>query len=144
MTFANSFATRQHYRNISESEMRTSRSNLANLARNARTGKAVHMTGPALRDLLYAVGSGIIREKTVDAEAIHHVVFLPVQMLTADAVSVGVEVWSWIIAQRPTAEHKVMAEIVTAMSWTLHKRKGVFSTSMKCVRLRSLRFAYWY
>lgn len=129
--FANSFATRQHFRKVSYVDANNARNNLSELLKQVKTKKHVEVQPHKLRDMLYTSASTIISAKDPDHQAIYSLVHLPVRMLTTDSVAAGVEVWSWIISQRPALLQKVVAEVAAAWQWTVHRRRGLFSSSLK-------------
>jgi phosphatidylinositol 4-kinase len=44
---------------------------------------------------------------------------------------VGIEVWTWVIAEKPEIEVALMTEVLAAWSDTIKHEKGIFSTSLK-------------
>jgi hypothetical protein len=51
------------------------------------------------------------------------------------SVAAGVDVWTWLLSERPSVEMALLTEIVAAWTWTIKKRKGLFSTALKYVLL---------
>jgi phosphatidylinositol 4-kinase len=60
-------------------------------------------------------------------------VFLPFKVFTPSAISAGIEIWTWVISEKPEVEITLMAEVLTAWSETIKHGKGIFSTTLKCV-----------
>lgn len=60
-----------------------------------------------------------------------HLVALPFEVFTPAAIAAGIEVWTWIIAERPEFEIGVMMEINSAWLATVRFERGMFSTSQK-------------
>jgi phosphatidylinositol 4-kinase len=58
-------------------------------------------------------------------------VILPFEIFTPAAISAGIEVWTWVIAEKPEYEIGVMMEINSAWLCSVKQEKGMFSTSMK-------------
>jgi phosphatidylinositol 4-kinase len=60
-------------------------------------------------------------------------VALPFEVSTPSAVSAGIEIWTWAIAEKPDMEVGLMGEVLAAWSDTIRQEKGIFSTSLECV-----------
>lgn len=58
-------------------------------------------------------------------------VALPFEVFTPPAISAGIEVWTWVISEKPEFEIGVMMEINSAWLSSVKHEKGMFSTSMK-------------
>lgn len=69
-----------------------------------------------------------------DPIVLHEMVSIPVRILIEGAVSIGLEVWSWVIDARPDLESRVMIEVSDAWYYTVQLKQGLFSDSLKCVR----------
>ncbi len=72
-----------------------------------------------------------------DYELLHYLVALPFEVATPAAISTGIEVWTWVIAEKNDIEVALMSEILSAWSYTIRQEKGIFSTSLKLVVLPS-------
>lgn len=46
-------------------------------------------------------------------------------------MATGIEVWTWVIAEKPVVEVVLISEILAAWFSTVRERKGVFSQSLK-------------
>jgi phosphatidylinositol 4-kinase len=68
-----------------------------------------------------------------DYELLHYLVALPFEVSTPSALSAGIEIWTWAIAEKPDIEVGLMGEVLAAWSDTIRQEKGIFSTSLKCV-----------
>jgi phosphatidylinositol 4-kinase len=66
-----------------------------------------------------------------DYEIVHYLVSLPFGVATPSAIAVGVEVWSWIIAEKAAAEVALMGEILSAWSDTIKLERGIFSRTLE-------------
>jgi phosphatidylinositol 4-kinase len=62
-------------------------------------------------------------------------VALPFEVFTPSAISAGIEIWTWVIAEKLEVEVALMIEVLTAWSETIKHGKGIFSTSLKSVML---------
>lgn len=62
---------------------------------------------------------------------LHHLVTLPFEVFTPSAIAAGIEVWTWVIAEKPGAEVVLISEILAAWFATVRDRKGVFSRCLK-------------
>jgi len=75
--------------------------------------------------------SPLLKYRKCEYELLHYLVVLPVEVGTPSAISAGIEVWSWIISEKPDIEVAFMSEVVTAWSDTIKHERGLFSTSLK-------------
>ena len=66
-----------------------------------------------------------------------HLVALPFEVFTPASVAAGIDVWTWIISEKPEYEIGVMMEITSAWLATVRFERGMFSTSQKCSELHS-------
>ena len=66
-----------------------------------------------------------------DRDLLHSVVALPFEVFGPPAISTGIEVWTWIIGERPETEIPLIMEISIAWTATMKRRAGLFSGSMK-------------
>jgi phosphatidylinositol 4-kinase len=62
---------------------------------------------------------------------LHYLVALPFGVATPSAIASGIEVWSWLIAEKSEVEVSLMGEILSAWSDTIMLQKGLFSKSLK-------------
>jgi phosphatidylinositol 4-kinase len=66
-----------------------------------------------------------------DYELMKHLVALPFEVFTPAAIAAGIDVWTWIISEKPEYEIRVMMEINSAWLATVRFERGMFSTSLK-------------
>jgi phosphatidylinositol 4-kinase len=64
---------------------------------------------------------------------LHYLVSLPFGVASPLAIAAGIEVWSWVIAEKPEVEVSLMGEILSAWSDTVRLQTGLFSRSLKLV-----------
>jgi phosphatidylinositol 4-kinase len=57
---------------------------------------------------------------------------------TPSAISAGIEIWTWAIAEKPDIEVALIGEVLSAWSDTIRQEKGIFSTSLKYVYIHPL------
>jgi len=60
-------------------------------------------------------------------------VALPFEVATPSAIVAGIDVWTWVIAEKPDLEVALMSEVLSAWSDNIKHEKGIFSTSLKYV-----------
>jgi phosphatidylinositol 4-kinase len=60
-----------------------------------------------------------------------YLVVLPFEVFTPAAIAAGIEVWTWVISEKPEYEIGVMMEINSAWLATVRFERGMFSTSQK-------------
>jgi len=66
-------------------------------------------------------------------ELLHYIVALPFEVATPSAIATGIEVWTWVIAEKSDVEVALMSEVLSAWSDNIKHEKGIFSTSVKYV-----------
>ena len=66
-------------------------------------------------------------------------VALPFEVFTPASVATGIDVWTWVISEKPEYEIGVMMEINSAWLATVRFERGMFSTSQK---YSDLHFSY--
>ena len=69
-----------------------------------------------------------------DYTFIHHLVALPFEAFTPSSIAAGIEVWTWVISERPEFEISVMAELSSAWALSIKHERGIFSKTQKYVR----------
>lgn len=52
-------------------------------------------------------------------------------MATPSAIASGIDVWSWVIAEKSDVEVALMSDILSAWSDTIRLHTGLFSKSLK-------------
>lgn len=67
----------------------------------------------------------------MDADIIHYLVELPMTAFTPLAIAAGVDAWTWLLRQRPSAQVSIIGEISAGWLETIRAKKGLFSTSME-------------
>ena len=72
-----------------------------------------------------------IKQRDYDLQ--HYAVALPFEVFTPAAMSVGIEIWTWLIEERPDLEMALAVEIERAWMETIASRRGIFSTHLKYV-----------
>ena len=66
-----------------------------------------------------------------DYELLHYLVALPFAVFSPAVISASIEIWAWIIRERPDIEVSLIMEINTAWNSTIRQSAGLFSSSMK-------------
>ncbi|KAF7311374.1 hypothetical protein MKEN_01039300 [Mycena kentingensis (nom. inval.)] len=83
-----------------------------------------------LKRLLFRCAATLISLPKCDFELLHYLVALPFEVSTPSAVSAGIEIWTWTIAEKPDIEVGLMGEVLAAWADTIRQEKGIFSTSL--------------
>ncbi|KAI0032206.1 hypothetical protein K488DRAFT_50373 [Vararia minispora EC-137] len=83
-----------------------------------------------LKRLLYRCASSLIKVTECDHAFLHYLVALPFEAFTPAAISAGIDVWTWVISERPEFEVAMMSEINSAWVLTIKHEKGIFSKAM--------------
>lgn len=92
--------------------------------------KKSNLTVHDLRRLLFRCAATLISLDHCDYEMVHYLVSLPFGVATPSAIAVGIEVWSWIIAEKAAVEVTLMGEILSAWSDTIKLQRGIFSRTL--------------
>ncbi|KAF8637362.1 hypothetical protein AX17_002861 [Amanita inopinata Kibby_2008] len=83
-----------------------------------------------LRRLLLRCAACLLSMEKCNYDLLHRLVVLPFEVATPSAVTVGIEVWTWLIADKPDIEVALMAEILSAWSDSIKGERGIFSPTM--------------
>ncbi|KAI6131993.1 hypothetical protein EDD16DRAFT_1821529 [Pisolithus croceorrhizus] len=83
-----------------------------------------------LKRLLFRCAAILISLDECDYNLLHRLVTLPFEVFTPTAIATGIEVWTWVIAEKPAMEVALMSEVLSAWFRTVRERKGVFSQSL--------------
>lgn len=83
-----------------------------------------------LKRLLFRCAAILISLDECDHNLLHRLVTLPFEVFTPIAIATGIEVWTWVIAEKPSMEVALMSEVLSAWFGTVRERRGVFSQSL--------------
>ncbi|KAH7889620.1 hypothetical protein F5I97DRAFT_1934490 [Phlebopus sp. FC_14] len=92
--------------------------------------KTSTLTVHDLKRLLFRCAATLISLEKCEYELLHYLVALPFEAFTPAALAAGIEVWTWMIAEKPAIEVALMCELLSAWFGTVKDRKGVFSQSL--------------
>ncbi|KAF8891248.1 hypothetical protein BD779DRAFT_1514119 [Infundibulicybe gibba] len=92
--------------------------------------KKSDLTVHDLKRLLFRCAATLISLPQGEYDLLHYIVAVPFEVSTPAAISAGIDVWTWVIAENPEVEVALMAEIVSAWMDTVRQEKGIFSTSL--------------
>ena len=67
-----------------------------------------------------------------------HLKLLPFEVFTPSSISVGIEIWAWLIEERPDLEMSLMHEIGMAWMQSIDNKRGIFSKQLKYVLVCNL------
>lgn len=73
----------------------------------------------------------VIDDSQCEYTLLHYLVILPFEVFTPSAIAAGIEVWTWVIAEKPVVEVVLISEILASWFATVKDRKGVFSQCLK-------------
>ncbi|EDR14914.1 uncharacterized protein LACBIDRAFT_187897 [Laccaria bicolor S238N-H82] len=110
-------------------EIQALRSQMLQTMNEIRQKKSA-LTVHDLRRLLFRCAATLISLDQFDYEIVHYLVSLPFGVATPSAIAVGIEVWSWVIAEKADLEVALMGEILSAWSDTIKLEKGIFSRTL--------------
>lgn len=92
-----------------------------------------------LRPILYRAAAVVLAKKEIDYGLIREIVFIPVHAINPPAMHLGVEVWAWLVDRRADVEAKLMVDVHLAWSWSIRRRRGMFSVLLKYVCVCKMR-----
>ena len=110
--------------------MRDLRAKLRDISENLRLRKK-RFSIEELRPVLYRAAAVIMAKPELDYELLRELVFIPVHAIKPSAMHLGVEVWAWLVDRRADVEQKLMVDLHLAWSWTVRRRRGLFSILLK-------------
>ncbi|KAF8350539.1 hypothetical protein F5887DRAFT_939764 [Amanita rubescens] len=99
-------------------------------ASNGVRKKSSTLTVHDLRRLLFRCAAFILSVEKCDYDLLHGLVALPFEVATPPAMMVGIEVWTWLMGDKPDVEVALIAEILSAWSESIKGEKGIFSPTM--------------
>ncbi|KAI9571413.1 hypothetical protein HD554DRAFT_2187155 [Boletus coccyginus] len=94
---------------------------------NAILRKTSTLTVQDLKRLLFRCAATLIALDDCEYTLLHYLVILPFEVFTPSAIAAGIEVWTWVIAEKPVVEVVLISEILASWFATVKDRKGVFS-----------------
>ncbi|KAJ6465246.1 hypothetical protein DFH09DRAFT_1487200 [Mycena vulgaris] len=101
--------------------------------------KGSSLTVQDLKRLLFRCAATLISLPKL----LHYLVALPFEVSIPSALSSGIEIWTWAIAEKPDIEVGLMGEVLAAWSDIIRQEKGIFSTSLNTHPLaREPRFSF--
>ncbi|THH17523.1 hypothetical protein EW146_g3305 [Bondarzewia mesenterica] len=84
-----------------------------------------------LKRLMFRCASALISiMKVYEHGLLHYIVVLPFEVFTPSSISAGIEIWTWVISERPEFEIAVMTEINSAWMATIKQERGIFSKNL--------------
>ncbi|KZT27321.1 atypical/PIKK/PI4K protein kinase [Neolentinus lepideus HHB14362 ss-1] len=92
--------------------------------------KRSNLTVQDLRRLLFRCSAAMLSPPKPDYDLLHYLIILPFEVFSPSAVSTGVEVWTWAIAECPSIEMALLTELNSAWVTTIRQGKGFFSKSV--------------
>ncbi|KAH7879656.1 uncharacterized protein C8R40DRAFT_1158339 [Lentinula edodes] len=92
--------------------------------------KTSTLTVQDLKRLLFRCAATLISLNKSDHELLHYLVSIPFEVSTPPSISAAIEVWTWVIAEKPSIEVALMSELLSAWTDTIENEKGIFSTNL--------------
>ncbi|GAO50640.1 hypothetical protein G7K_4763-t1 [Saitoella complicata NRRL Y-17804] len=90
--------------------------------------KLVHIG--ELKDALRSAAGHIVESDAHETSLLRRVVRVPFAVFSTQAITLGISLWAWIIAERPCLEARTIMEVSKAWSWSARRRQGLFSHSI--------------
>ncbi|KAF9067556.1 hypothetical protein BDP27DRAFT_1328569 [Rhodocollybia butyracea] len=110
-------------------ELKALKKKLENSMKEIRD-KTSSLTVQDLKRLLFRCAATLISLHKSDHELLHYLVSIPIEVSTPPSISAAIEVWTWVIAEKPSIEVALMSELLSAWTDTIKDEKGIFSTSL--------------
>ncbi|KAL4260020.1 PI3/PI4-kinase family protein [Pleurotus pulmonarius] len=111
------------------SEIQALKSKMANTLSEIRS-KSSSLTVQDLKRLLFRCAATLISLQKCEHDLLHYLVALPFEISTPSAITSGIEVWSWVIVEKPEVEVTIMMELLSAWTNSIRVEKGIFSRSI--------------
>ncbi|KAH8117021.1 hypothetical protein DFH11DRAFT_1687803 [Phellopilus nigrolimitatus] len=102
---------------------------IANTLREVQA-KNSPMTVSELKELLFRCAAYLVHMTMCDYDLLHHLVALPFAVFGPSVMTASIEVWTWIIGERPDLEIPLIMEINNSWNLTIRHNTGLFSDSM--------------
>ncbi|KAF1965738.1 phosphatidylinositol 4-kinase-like protein STT4 [Bimuria novae-zelandiae CBS 107.79] len=97
----------------------------------SRTLNNNHVTIAELRDILRRASALLCRVKSDQSPIVHHLVGIPFSVFTKQSMKLGISLWMSVIKENPRMESRILVSIAECWENTVHKRKGIFSPSLR-------------
>ncbi|RDB21005.1 Phosphatidylinositol 4-kinase stt4 [Hypsizygus marmoreus] len=88
------------------------------------------LTVQELKRLLFRCAATLLSIVKCDHDLLHYLVALPFEVATPSAIAASIEVWTWVIAEKPDIEVALMTELLSAWSESIKQEKGIFSKAL--------------
>ena len=83
-----------------------------------------------LRSALFRAAALLVASGPLVFDLVHYVVMIPMAICTRDAIQFAVQVWTWLMAERPDCETRLVGEIAHGWTYTIIARKGLYSPAL--------------
>lgn len=83
------------------------------------------------RNLLRRAAALLCSGHEVQPSIISHLVNIPFQMLTAEAINMGISLWLGVIHENPKTEARILVEVANAAEQTINRKMGIFDPRFK-------------
>ncbi|KAG5645573.1 hypothetical protein DXG03_005711 [Asterophora parasitica] len=104
--------------------LKTKMSRTTEEVRNKSTTLTVH----DLKRLLFRCAATLLSMEKCEHDLLHYLVALPFAVATPSALAASIEVWTWVISEKPNMEVALMTEVLSAWTDTIRQERGMFST----------------
>ncbi|KAJ3734042.1 hypothetical protein DFJ43DRAFT_1065841 [Lentinula guzmanii] len=115
--------------NAPSGELTALKKKLSNTLKEIRS-KTSTLTVQDLKRLLFRCAATVISLNKIDYELLHYLVSIPFEVSTPSSISAAIEVWTWVIAEKPSIEVALMTELLSAWTDTIKNEKGIFSINL--------------
>lgn len=83
------------------------------------------------RNLLRRAAALLCNGSEVQPSLISHLVNIPFQMMTSEAINMGISLWLGVIHENPNTEARILVEVANASERTANRKMGIFDPKFK-------------
>ncbi|KAK4239446.1 hypothetical protein C8A03DRAFT_42926 [Achaetomium macrosporum] len=83
-----------------------------------------------VREILRRAAALLCRSEHDECPIVRYLVSIPFAMFTKQSIKLGVSLWLGVMNENPRMEPRILAEIVQRWESSIHKRQGLFSSSI--------------
>jgi phosphatidylinositol 4-kinase A len=79
-----------------------------------------------VRDILRRAGALLCRAESDEGTIVHYLVGIPFNILSKQAIKLGISLWTGVIKENPRTESRILAEVAECWENTVRNKKGLF------------------
>jgi phosphatidylinositol 4-kinase A len=93
-----------------------------------RAGDSHAAMVPGFRDVLRRAAAVLCTSKRSRTAIVHYLVAIPFEILSKDAIKLGISLWLGVIHENPRMEPRILTEVASAWERTIDRKIGIFSS----------------